>query len=82
VEPGAITFDLGQQVIDRTILVSEADILRAMRQLRDHEGWVVEGAAGVAFAAFLKHAEEFTDRTAVIILCGGNLSPGVLQQLQ
>jgi threonine dehydratase len=82
VESGAITFELGQQVIDRTILVSEAEILGAMRLLRDHEGWVVEGAAGVAFAAFLKHAEEFTDRTAVIILCGGNLSPGVLQQLQ
>ena len=82
VEPGSITFELGQQVIDRTILVSEAEILRAMRQLRDHEGWLVEGAAGVAFAAFLKHAEDFKDRTAVIILCGGNLSPGVLQQLQ
>ncbi len=82
VEPGAITFELGQQVIDRTILVSEAEILAAMRQLRDREGWVVEGAAGVAFAAFLKHAEDFKDRTVVIIICGGNLSPGVLQQLQ
>ncbi len=82
VEPGAITFELGQQVIDRTVLVSEAEILGAMRQLRDHEGWVVEGAAGVAFAGFLKHAAEFTDRTVVIIICGGNLSPGVLQQLQ
>jgi threonine dehydratase len=82
VEPGAITFELGQQVIDRTILVSEAEILHAMRQLRDQEGWVVEGAAGVAYAAFLKHAEDFKDRTAVIILCGGNLSPKVLQQLQ
>lgn len=82
VEPGAITFDLCQQVIDRTILVSEAEILGAMRLLRDHEGWVVEGAAGVALAGFLKHAEEFADQTAVVVLCGGNLSPGVMQQLQ
>ena len=82
VEPGAITLELGQQVIDRTILASEAEILDAMRQLRDHEGWLVEGAAGVAFAAYLKHAAEFADQTAVIIVCGGNLSPGVLQQLQ
>lgn len=82
VEPGAITFELGQQVIDRTILVSEAEILRAMRLLRDHEGWLVEGAAGVAFAGYLKYAEEFTDQTVVIVICGGNLSPGVLQQLQ
>ncbi len=82
VEPGAMTFDLCQQVIDRTILVSEAEILGAMRQLRDNEGWLVEGAAGVAFAGFLKYAEEFADRTVAIIICGGNLSPGVLQQLQ
>ena len=82
VEPGAITFELGQQVIDRTILVSEAEILRAMRLLRDHEGWVVEGAAGVAYAGFLKQVEEFAGRTAVIVICGGNLSPKVLQQLR
>ncbi len=82
VEPGAVTFDLCQQVIDRTILVSEVEILHAMRQLRDDEGWIVEGAAGVAFAGFLKYAEEFADRTVVIIICGGNLSPEVLQQLQ
>ena len=82
VEPGAITFELGQKVIDLAILVSEAEILGAMRQLRDREGWVVEGAAGVALAGFLKHAEEFADKTAVIVLCGGNLSPGVLQRLR
>jgi threonine dehydratase len=82
VEPGAITFELAQQVIDRTIQVSEAEILGAMRQLRDDEGWLVEGAAGVALAGFLKHAEEFAGRTVVIVICGGNLSPGVLRQLQ
>jgi threonine dehydratase len=82
VEPGAITFELGQQVIDRTIQVSEAEILAAMRQLRDDEGWLVEGAAGVALAGYLKYAEEFAGRTVVIVICGGNLSPGVLRQLQ
>ena len=82
VEPGAITFELGQQVIDRTIRVSEAEILAAMRQLRDEAGWLVEGAAGVALAGYLKFAEEFSGQTVVIVICGGNLSPGVLRQLQ
>ena len=82
VEPGAITFELGQQVIDRTIRVSEAEILAAMRQLRDDAGWLVEGAAGVALAGYLKYAEEFAGQTVVIVICGGNLSPGVLRQLQ
>ena len=82
VEPGAITFELGQQVTDRTIRVSEAEILAAMRQLRDEAGWLVEGAAGVALAGYLKFAEEFSGQTVVIVICGGNLSPGVLRQLQ
>ena len=81
VEPGAITFDLSQRVIDRTVLVSEAEILDAMRQLRDDEGWIVEGAVGVALAAFLKLSKEFAGGTVVIVVCGGNLSPAVRRQL-
>lgn len=82
VEPGAITFGLCQQVVDRTVLVSEAEILDAMRLLRDHEDWVVEGAVGVALSAFLKPSRECVNRTIVIVACGGNLSPGVRETLQ
>jgi len=82
VEPGAITFELCQQVVDRSILVSEEEILDAMRQLRDDEGWIVEGAAGVAAAAFLKLVDEFANQTVAIVICGGNLSQGVLERLQ
>lgn len=81
VEPGAITFELCQQVVDRTVLVSEAEILDAMRQLRDDEDWIMEGAVGVALAAFLKQVNEFAGRAVVIVACGGNLSPAVKQHL-
>ena len=81
VEPGSITFDLCQQVIDRSVLVSEPEILRAMRWAHQR-GWMIEeGAAGVAIAAFFKDASQQRARTAVIISCGGNTSPQVLTQL-
>jgi threonine dehydratase len=80
VEPGSITFDLCQQVIDRCVLVSEREILEAMRWAHQR-GWKVEGAAGVAIAAFFKDASEQRARTAVIISCGGNASPEVLRRL-
>ena len=80
VEPGSITFELCQRVIDRCVLVSELEILEAMRWAHQR-GWKVEGAAGVAIAAFFKDVPQQQARTAVIISCGGNPSPEVLSQL-
>ncbi len=80
VEPGSITFELCQRVIDRSVLVSEAEILEAMGWAH-RRGWKVEGAAGVAIAAFFKQAAQQQDKTVVIISCGGNTSPEVLRHL-
>src|SRR5215475_8564040 len=55
-EPGSVTFDVCRRVIDRSVLVSEEEILQAMRLMMESEHWVIEGAAGVAVAAFLQEA--------------------------
>jgi len=78
-EPGSITVDLCRGVIDRSVFVSEAEILDAMRLLLQAEHWLIEGAAGVAVAAFLKEARAYEGKTVAIVLCGRNLSPGVLR---
>lgn len=77
-EPNSVTLDVCRRVIDRPMLVTEDEILASMRLLLETEHWVVEGAAGVALAAFLK---DNRDRSAAVILCGRNLSPQVLQRL-
>ncbi len=56
VEPGSITFELCRQVMHRAVLVSEAEILSAMRW-GHAQGWAMEGASGVALAAYFKEAE-------------------------
>ena len=56
IEPGAVTLELAQQVIDRSVLVTEAEILDAARRIYREDGEVIEGAAAVAVAAFLKTA--------------------------
>jgi len=81
IEPGSVTLDLARRVVDRSVLVSEEEILSAMRRLRDVGGWTVEGAAGVALAALIQQAESFAGRTVAVVLCGGNLSPGVRARL-
>lgn len=80
-EPESITLDVCKRVMDRSILVSEEEILSAMRQVREYKGWLIEGAAAVALAAFLQQAERYQGKSVAIIICGGNLSPEVLQRI-
>lgn len=77
VEPGSITFELCHRVIDRRVLISETEILEAMRWAHQR-GWMVEGAAGVAIAAFFREAPRQKGKSVVIVSCGGNTSAEVL----
>jgi len=81
-EPGSVTLEVCRRVIDRSVLVSEEEILAAMRRVRSAKGWLIEGAAGVALAAFLKSAQHYKDKAVVIIICGGNLSAEVKARLE
>lgn len=76
VEPGSITFDLCREVMHRAVLVSEAQIFDAMRR-GYARGWPMEGASGVALAAYCTEAERWRGRKAVVLLCGGNPSPDI-----
>lgn len=81
-EPVSVTLDIARSVIDRMTLVSEGEILSAMRRIRALKGWVIEGAAAVALASFLKDAPRYSGKNVAVIVCGGNVSPEVLHQLQ
>ena len=71
-EPGSVTLEVCKQVIDSSVLVTEDEIAAAMRRVWEIRGWNIEGAAGVALAAFLKRAELYRGRTVVVVICGGN----------
>jgi threonine dehydratase len=75
VEPGSITLELCQRVIDRRMLVTEDEILEAARRLHRDDGELVEGAAAVAVAAFLKSAGDYAGKNVAILICGGNAEP-------
>jgi threonine dehydratase len=76
VEQGSITFDLCREVMHHGVLVTEDEILRAMRW-GHAQGWAMEGASGVALAAYFKEAERYANRKAVVLICGGNPSPAI-----
>ncbi|WPO97953.1 threonine/serine dehydratase [Pseudomonas sp. HR96] len=73
VEPGSITFPLCQRVIDRRVLVSEAEIRAALQAAARHERWIIEGAAGVALAGALQLAAQYQGKRVAVIICGRNI---------
>ena len=81
IEAGSITFDLCRQVVDRAELVSEQEILAAMRY-GHARGWAMEGAGGVALAALLRNARRYEGGTIAAVICGGNPSAAVRALLE
>lgn len=73
-EPGTMTFPVCQQVIDESILVSEDEIKTALKTLARYERWILEGAAGVAMAAFMQQAEQWRGKRVAVVLCGRNIT--------
>jgi threonine dehydratase len=81
VEAGAITFDPCRTLVDDWVLVSEAEIRSAMIRVFDNHRLVIEGAAGVTVAGFLKMAPQLTGKTVALVVCGGNIDTGLFKTL-
>jgi threonine dehydratase len=80
-ESDSVTLEICSHVIDSSVLVSETEILDAMRKVRALKGWIIEGAAAVAVAAFLKNAELYREKRVAVVICGANVSEKVLSAL-
>lgn len=68
-----ITLALAQRLVDRSLLVSEAEIAAAMKHVLDYHDLVIEGAAGVAVAGWQQLRGELVGQKVAIVLCGGNV---------
>ncbi|MFN8573575.1 MAG: threonine/serine dehydratase [Gemmatimonadaceae bacterium] len=80
IEAGSITFPICQRLVDEWVTVSEDDIADAMRHCLTVEHVLVEGAAGVAVAAYRRLAPHCHGVTA-IVLCGANVSGETLRRI-
>ena len=73
IEPGSITFDLCRRYVDRYVTVSEGEIAEAMRLFIESEHTLIEGAAAVAVAAYLKTRDQYRGKNVVIVISGANV---------
>jgi len=62
-------------LLDDVVLVSEEELLGAIRLLHDHEGIVAEPAGAAAAAAFLK--QPYCHGPVALLVTGGNISNAV-----
>jgi threonine dehydratase len=81
IEPGAITFEPCCELVNDWVLVSEEEIRSAMLRVFDHQRLVIEGAAAVAVAGFLKTASRLRGRNVALVICGRNIDTNLFKRL-
>lgn len=80
-DPDAITLPIAMRVVDEVVDCDEEEIGAALLRLLFDERMLVEGAAALAMAGFLRVAERLRDQTSVVVLCGSNISQGRVRNL-
>ena len=68
-----------RELVDEVRLVSERELLNAIRVLLLDEHIVAEAAGAAATAAFLQDASRYAGQTVVLLMTGANVPPEVLR---
>lgn len=79
--PGKFTFPIIQQLVEQILVVSDPQVVEALRLLLLRLKLVVEPTGAVGPAALLSGLVPAECRRVGIIVCGGNLDPSLLTQL-
>lgn len=74
IEPGAVTFPVCRALVSEWVLVSEGEIAAAMRRFMEEHHMLIEGAAGVALAAFERARARHEGERVAIVVCGANVA--------
>lgn len=76
--PGRVTRPIIERLVDDIVLVSEADLERAITLLITIEKTVVEGAGAAGLAAMMMDPRRYKGHKVGLILCGGNIDTRLL----
>ena len=81
IEPESITFEYCQKYVDDYILLSEEEIKKALKLLHEEHGMIVEGAAALTVAAFVKEIEKFQGSQVVLLISGSKIDITSFQEI-
>ena len=77
-EPGTITGEILDALVDDVVTVREATIEEAMTYHLELEKTVVEGAGAAPLAQMLEDGARFAGRRVALVVSGGNVEPRIL----
>lgn len=81
IEQGAITFDLCKKYVDDFIIVTEEEIKEAIKLFLEKHYMLIEGAAALSVASFVKAIERFENKNVVLIISGAKISLDQLKEI-
>jgi len=79
--PGEHTLPMVRRLVDRILLVDEADIEAAVLLLLEVEKTVAEGAGAVPLAALMRYPDLFAGKRVGLVVSGGNIDLPVLSSI-
>lgn len=69
-----------QGLVDAVDLVTDDDVIEAMRLAHRHLGIVLEPAGAAGLATLVAHPARYRGRDVAVVLCGGNLTQEQMRQ--
>lgn len=81
IEKDTITLPMCQELVDDFILVSETEIIAAIKLILEKHYLLVEGSAALSVAAFIKQKNRFQGKNVVLILSGSKISLETLKKI-
>jgi threonine dehydratase len=81
IEKGAMTLELCRRHVDDFVLLTEDEIIEALRFLHEKDDLTVEGAAAMPAAAVLKDPSRFSGRRIALIVSGGRVDEATLARV-
>lgn len=73
IEAGSITFEPCRRYVDEWVLIDEEEVREGIKLIFQEHRYVIEGAAGVVIASFLKLRDRLAGKSVVLVICGGNI---------
>jgi len=81
IENGSVTLDLCRMLVDSFILVSEEEIKDAIKLILNNHQILIEGAAALAVASFMKSEHRLEGKNTILIISGGKISADQLKEV-
>ncbi len=79
--PGKLTREIIERLVEDIVLVDEAQIESAVHNLVELQKIVAEGAGAAGIAAIMKAPERFAGRKVGAVICGGNIDVRLLSSV-